>query len=165
MKNSKSFLTWENLKWSLGVIVLTFFTWLLEKIFNKLFSKIETMVNNILSFIGNIELTSFEKVTGILCLLTLFIMWLVWYFKEYRKYKNQYFDMLEAMIVENKVDIKCLQLQVSTGQKDLDLLTIGRNFSDEGMKVLGLSPTQIYKANQYLKQKYGYEPNRDNPKS
>ncbi|MEI8225927.1 MAG: hypothetical protein WCG82_08360 [Bacteroidota bacterium] len=161
MKTKANFFTWRKLIW----IALTFFTWFLERIFDKLFSKIETMANNILTFIGHIGLTSFEKLTGILCLLTLFIMWLFWYFKEYKRNKNQYFNLIEQNINSANVNIRYLKGIIQNSNMNLDLLVIAENFSEEEMDIIGLDSDQKEKAKQYFKQKYGHEPNRDNPKS
>lgn len=161
MKNTISFLTWKYLKYVMMWIIFTFFSWLLESIFSGLKLKLENMANSILIFISNIELSSFQKVTGILCLLAIFFTWLIWYLKEYKQSKKEYFDLLENSLIDNEVNIRYLQLQMVYG-KDVDLLTIAENFSEQGMKIIGLDIEKIKKAKQYFKQKYGYEPNRDN---
>jgi hypothetical protein len=132
--------------------------WILEKRLNSITDSLSKIkIGGIMEILKNISPYIF-----ITFFLIGIIVWVYWILEDRIKSKNEYFDTLESMLIQQKVDIRYLQLQISTGQKDLDLLTISENFSDKGMKNLGLNSTQIYKANQYFKQKYGYEPNRDN---
>lgn len=117
------------------------------------------MTSNILTIIGGIELSSFQKVTGILCLLAIFCMWLFWYFKEYKQSKKKYFDYIERNINSADINLRYLKALAQYRGESLDLLTMAENFSEEEMHTIGLSSDQIEKSKQYFKQKYGYEPN------
>jgi hypothetical protein len=158
MKTTANFFTWKNFKWVIGFIAVTFFSWFLDKVFDKLFSKIEIMTHNILTFIGSIELSSFQKVTGILCLLSISCMWLIWYFKEYKQSKKEYFDYIERSINSADINLRYLKALSQSRGESLDLLTMAEKFSEEEMHTIGLSSDQIEKSKQYFKQKYGYEP-------
>lgn len=148
MKNTINFLTWKYIKLIMIYVIITFLTWLLEGIFGELKLKLEDMTNNILIFISSIEISSFQKVTGILCLLAIFFTWLMWYLKEYKQSKKEYFDLIEDKIEFNKTNLDFLRLKDILGRQP-DYIDLAKNFSDESLKLLGYNDEQIRGINKY----------------